>query len=144
MESQQDIVDLTISDDDNCLFPTEPGEMVRSLLEMGGMVDNKEISKQNHVKKEEHDTLSICGLKDSEILTDREEEKEEEESKISTDGEEEKEEESKKIIFKRIWPNLQKKTQEKPCSNMLHLMFTHAAIKLSIQGKWKCSVWDSR
>ena len=33
MESQQDIVDLTINDDD-CLFPTELSETVNSLLEM--------------------------------------------------------------------------------------------------------------
>ena len=31
MESQQDIVDLTINDDDDCLFPTELSEMVNSL-----------------------------------------------------------------------------------------------------------------
>ena len=35
MESQQDIVDLTINDD--CLFPTELGEMASSLLEIDGM-----------------------------------------------------------------------------------------------------------
>ena len=38
--------------------------------------------------------MSICGSEDSEIATDKEEEKEEE---------------SKKIIFKRIWPNFGKK-----------------------------------
>ena len=38
MESQQDIVDLTINDDDDdCLFPTELGETVSSLLEIDGM-----------------------------------------------------------------------------------------------------------
>ena len=37
MESQQDIVDLTINDDDDCLFPTELSEMVNSLLKMDGM-----------------------------------------------------------------------------------------------------------
>ena len=36
MESQQDIVDLTINDDDDCLFPTELSEMVNSLLKMDG------------------------------------------------------------------------------------------------------------
>ena len=36
MESQQDIVDLTINDDDDCLFPTEPSEMMKSLLKMDG------------------------------------------------------------------------------------------------------------
>ena len=88
------------------------------------MEGNKETAKQNH----EDDTLSIYGSEDGEIATDKEEEKEEE---------------SKKIIFKRIWPNF-RKSQEKQHSNLLHSMFTHAAIKLSIQGKWKCSVWDSK
>ena len=45
MESQQDIVDLTINDDDDCLFPTELSEMVNSL---DGMEGNKETAKQNH------------------------------------------------------------------------------------------------
>ena len=93
MESQQDIVDLTINDDDDCLFPTELGETVNSLLKMDGTEGNKETAKQNH----EDDTLSIYGSEDSEIATDEEKEKEEE---------------SKKIIFKRIWPNFGK-SQEK-------------------------------
>ena len=42
MELQQDIVDLTINNDDDCLFPTELGEI------MG----NKENAKQNDVKQE--------------------------------------------------------------------------------------------
>ena len=91
---------------------------------MDGVEGNKETAKQNH----EDDTLSIYGSEDGEIATDKEEEKEEE---------------SKKIIFKRIWSNLEK-SQEKQRSNPLHSMFTHAAIKLSIQGKWKGSVWDSK
>ena len=91
---------------------------------MDGMEGNKETAKQNH----EEDTLSIYGSEDSEIATDKEEETEEE---------------SKKIIFKRIWPNFGK-SQEKQCSNPLHSMFTHVPIKLSIQGKWKHSVWDSK
>ena len=41
MESQQDIVDLTINDDDDCLLPTELNEMVNS-LKMDGMEGNKE------------------------------------------------------------------------------------------------------
>ena len=89
MESQQDIVDLTINDDDDCLLPTEPSEMANPLLKMDGTEENKETAKQNH----EDDTLSIYGSEDSEIVTDGEEEKEE----------------SKKIIFKRIWPNFRKK-----------------------------------
>ena len=92
MESQQDIVDLTINNDDDCLFPTEPSEMVNS-LKMDGMEGNKETAKQNH----EDATLSIYGLEDGEIVTDEEEEEEEE---------------SKKIIFKIIWPNFRKKPRK--------------------------------
>ena len=79
MESQQD---LTINNDDDCLFPIEPSETANSLLKMDGMEGNKESAKQNH----EDDTLSIYGSEDGEIVMDEEEEKEE----------------SKKIIFKRI------------------------------------------
>ena len=93
MESQQGIVDLTINDDDDCFFPTEPSEMANSLLKMDVMEWNKETARQNH----EDDTLSIYGSKDSEIVTDEEEEKEEE---------------SKKIIFKRIWPDFRKKPRK--------------------------------
>ena len=92
MESQQDIVDLTINDDDDCLFPTELSEMANS-LKMDGMGGNKETAKQNH----EDDTLSVYGSEDGEIATDKEEEKEKE---------------SKKIIFKRIWPNFGKKAKK--------------------------------
>ena len=99
MESQQDIVDLTINNDDDCLFPTELSETVNSLLKMDGMEGNKETAKQNH----EDDTLSIYGSEDSEIATDKEEEKEEE---------------SKKIIFKRIWPNFRKKPRKAMCKNI--------------------------
>ena len=77
MESQQDIVDLTINDNDDCLFPTELSEMVNSLLKMDGMEGNKETAKQNH----EDDTLSVYGSEDSEIVTDKEEEEEEESEK---------------------------------------------------------------
>ena len=97
MELQQDIVDLTINNDDDCLFPPELGETASSFLELDEMVKNKETTYQNDVKQEEDDTLSIYGLEDGEI---------------STDGEEEKEEESKKIIFKRIWPNFRKKPRK--------------------------------
>ena len=90
MESQQDIVDLTINDDDDCLFPTELSEMVNSL---DGTEGNKETAKINH----EDDTLSVYGSEDSEIATDKEDEKEEE---------------GKKIIFKRIWPNFGKKPRK--------------------------------
>ena len=43
MESQQDIVDLTINDDDACLFPTEPSEIANSLLKMAGMEGIKKL-----------------------------------------------------------------------------------------------------
>ena len=52
MESQQDIVDITINDDDDCLFPTEPGEMAGPLLELDEMIGNKETAKQNDIKQE--------------------------------------------------------------------------------------------
>ena len=108
-ESQQDIVDLTINDDDDCLFPTEPSEMANS-LKMDGMEANKETAKQNH----EDDTLSVYGSEDGEITAKQNHEDDtlsvygSEDGEIATDKEEEKEEESKKIIFKRIWPNFGK------------------------------------
>ena len=97
MESQQDIVDLTINDDDDCLFPTELSEMVNS-LKMDGMEGNKETAKQNH----EDDTLSVYGSEDSEITAKQNHEDNtlsvygSEDGEIVTDEEEEKEEESKK------------------------------------------------
>ena len=49
MESQ-DIIYLTINDDDDSLFPSELGETVGS-SELGEMVGNKETAKQNDVKQ---------------------------------------------------------------------------------------------
>ena len=122
MESQQDIVDLTINDADDCFFLTEPNEMANS-LKMNRMEGNKETAKQNHEhvsvcesedcesvygsedgeitarQNQEDDTLSCYGSEDGEIVT-------------VTDKEEEKEEESKKIIFKRIWSNFGKKAKK--------------------------------
>ena len=46
---------------------------------MNGMEGNKETAKQNH----EDDTLSVYGSEDGEIVTDKEEEKEEESKKIN-------------------------------------------------------------
>ena len=112
MESQQDIVDLTINDDD-CFFLTEPSEMANS-LKMNGMEGNKETAKQNH----EDDTLSVYGSEDSEITAKQNHEDDtlsvygSEDGEIATDKEEEKEEESKKIIFKRIWSNFRKKPRK--------------------------------
>ena len=124
MESQQDIVDLTINDDDDCLFPTEPSEMVNS-LKMDGMEGNKETAKQNH----EDDTLSVYGSEDCEITAKQNHEDDTLSVYGSEDGEIATDEEN---------------SQEKQHSNPLHSMFTHAAIKLSIQGKWKGSVSDSK
>ena len=50
MESQQDTIDLTINDDDDCLFSHQLGKMVHLLLELDEMVGNKETAKQNDVK----------------------------------------------------------------------------------------------
>ena len=99
MELQQDTIDLTINDDDDCLFPPELSEMAGSLLELDEMVGNKKLlskmmSSNNCLEKM---TLSIYGSEDGEITTDREEEREEN---------------GKKVIFKRIWPNLGKKAKK--------------------------------
>ena len=140
MESQQDIVDLTINDDDDCFFFTEPSEMANS-LKMNGMEGNKETAKQNHEdvsvcgsgdggsvygsedgeitakQNQEDDTLSVYGSEDGEITAKQNQEDDtlsgygSEDGEIATDKEE-KEEESKKIIFKRIWSNFRKKTKK--------------------------------
>ena len=99
MESQQDIVDLTINDDDDCFFLTELSEMANSLI-MNGMEGNKETAKQNH----EDDTLSVYGSEDSEITAKQNHEDDtlsvygSEDGEIVTDKEEEKEEESKNLV----------------------------------------------
>ena len=140
MESQQDIVDLTINDDDDCFFLTELSETANS-LKMNGMEGNKETAKQNHEdvsvcgsedgesvygsedgeitakQNQEDDTLSVYGSEDSEITAKLNQEDDtlsvygSEDGKIVTDKEEEKEE-SKKIIFKRIWSNFGKKPRK--------------------------------
>ena len=122
MESQQDIVDLTINDDDDCFFLTELSEMA-NLLKMNGMEGNKETANQNH----EDDTLSVYGSEDGESvygsedgeITAKQNHEDDtlsvygsEDDEIATDKEEEKEEESKKIIFKRIWSNFGKKPRK--------------------------------
>ena len=140
MESQQDIVDLTINDDDDCFFLTEPSEMANS-LKMNGMEGNKETAKQNHEdvsvcgsedgesvygsedgeitakQNQEDDTLSVYGSEDGEITAKQNQEDDTlsvygSEDGEMTDKEEEKEEESKKIIFKRIWSNFGKKPRK--------------------------------
>ena len=119
MESQQDIVDLTINNDDDCFFLTEPAnktakknhERVNACKsEEGesvyGLEDGKITAKQNQEDdilsvygsygSEDGDTLSCYGSEDGEIVS----------------KEDEKEEDSKKIIFKRIWPNIRKKPRK--------------------------------
>ena len=54
MESQQDIVDLTINDDDDCFFFIEPSETAENSLKMNEMEGNKETAKQNH------EDVSVC------------------------------------------------------------------------------------
>ena len=125
MESQQDIVDLTINDDNDCLFPTEPSEMANSLLKkMDQTEGNKETAKQNH----EDNTLIIYGSEDGEIGTDKEEEKEEE---------------SKKIIFKRIWPNFRKKPRKAVFQSAAFYVYS-CSHKTIYPGQMETSVWDSR
>ena len=120
MESQQDIVDLTINDDDDCFFLTEPSEMANS-LKMNGMEGNKETAKQNHEDVSvcgSEDGESVYGSEDGEITAKQNQEDDtlsvygSEDGEIVTDKEKEKEEESKKIIFKRIWSNFGKKPRK--------------------------------
>ena len=60
MESQQDIVDLTINNDDDCFFLTEPSEMAANSLKMNGMEGNK--------KLQNHEDVSVCGSEDGESV----------------------------------------------------------------------------
>ena len=107
MESQQDIVDLTINNDDDCFFLTEPPNKMATAKKnhesvnvcksedsesVYGSKDSEKTAKQN----QEDDTLNCYGSEDGEIVS----------------KEEEKEEDSKKIIFKRIWPNIGKKPRK--------------------------------
>ena len=62
MESQQDIVDLTINDDDDCFFFTEPSKMAANSLKMNGMEGNKKTAKQNH------EDVSVYGSEDGESV----------------------------------------------------------------------------
>ena len=120
MESQQDIVDLTINNDDDCFFLTEPSETANS-LKMNEMEGNKETAKQNHEDVSvcgSEDGESVYGSEDGEITAKQNQEDDtlnvygSEDSEIATDKEEEKEEESMKIIFKRIWSNFGKKAKK--------------------------------
>ena len=128
MESQQDIVDLTINDDDDCFFLTEPPNKMATAKKnhesvnacksedgesVYGSEDGKITAKQN----QEDDILSVYGSEDGEITAKQNQE----DDTLSCYGsedceivskEEEKEEDSKKIIFKRIWPNIRKKPRK--------------------------------
>ena len=153
MESQQDIVDLSINDDDDCLFPTELSEMANS-LKMNGMEGNKETVKQNH----EDDTLSVHGSEDGESvygsedgeITDKQNHEDDtlsvygsEDGEIATDKEEEKEEESKKIIFKRIWSNFGKKPIKAVFQSAAFDVYS-CSHKTIHPGQMEKSVWDSK
>ena len=128
MESQQDIVDLTINDDDDCFFLTELANKMATAKKnhesvnacksedgesVYGLEDGKITAKQN----QEDDILSVYGSEDGEITAKQNQEDDTLSCYGSEDGEiaskeEEKEEDSKKIIFKRIWPNIRKKPRK--------------------------------
>ena len=128
MESQQDIVDLTINDDDDCFFLTEPANKTATAKKnhesvnacksedgesVYGSEDGEITAKQN----QEDDILSVYGSEDGEITAKQNQEDDTLSCYGSEDGEivskeEEKEEDSKKIIFKRIWPNIRKKPRK--------------------------------
>ena len=128
MESQQDIVDLTINDDDDCFFLNEPPNKTATAKKnhesvnackseddesVYGSEDGKITAKQN----QEDDILSVYGSEDGEITAKQNQE----DDTLSCYGsedveivskEEEKEEDSKKVIFKRIWSNIGKKPRK--------------------------------
>ena len=128
MESQQDIVDLTINNDEDCFFLTEPLNKMATAKKnhesvnacksedgesVYGLEDGEITAKQN----QEDDILSVYGLEDGEITAKQNQEDDTLSCYGSEDGEiaskeEEKEEDSKKIIFKRIWPNIRKKPRK--------------------------------
>ena len=128
MESQQDIVDLTINDNDDCFLLTEPPNKMATAKKnhesvnacksedgesVYGLEDGEITAKQN----QEDDILSVYGSEDGEITAKQNQEDDTLSCYGSEDGEiaskeEEKEEDSKKIIFKRIWPNIGKKPRK--------------------------------
>ena len=126
MESQQDIVDLTINDDDDCFFLIEPAnktakknhESVNACKsEDGESVYGSEDGEITAKQNQEDDILSVYGSEDGEITAKQNQEDDTLSCYGSEDGEivskeEEKEEDSKKIIFKRIWPNIGKKPRK--------------------------------
>ena len=148
MESQEDIVDLTINDADDCFFLTEPPNEAANSLKMKGMEGNKETAKQNHEhvsvcesedgesvygsedgeitakQNQEDDTLSVYGSEDGEITAKQNQQDDtlscygSEDGEIVTDKEEEKEEESKKIIWSNIGKKPRKATPQSAAFNV--------------------------
>ena len=128
MESQQDIVDLTINDDDDCFFLTElPNKTATAKKnhesvnacksEDGESVYGSEDGEITAKQNQEDDILSVYGSEDGKITAKQNQEDDTLSCYGSEDGEivskeEEKEEDSKKIIFKRIWPNIGKKPRK--------------------------------
>ena len=127
MESQQDIVDLTINDDEDCFFLTEPPNKTATAKKnhesvnacksedgesVYGSEDGEKTAKQN----QEDDILSIYGSEDGEITAKQNQEDDTLSCYGSEDGEiaskEEEKEDSKKIILKRIWANIGKKPRK--------------------------------
>ena len=129
MESQQDIVDLTINDDDDCFFLTEPPNKMATAKKnhesvnacksedgesVYGSEDGEITAKQN----QEDVILSVYGSEDGEITAKQNQEDDtlscygSEDGEIASKEEEKEEEDSKKIIFKRIWSNIRKKPRK--------------------------------
>ena len=129
MESQQDIVDLTINNDDDCFFVTEllnkmatakkNHESVNACKsEDGESVYGSEDGKISAKQNQEDDIFSVYGSEDSEITAKQNQEDDtlscygSEDGEIVSKEEEKEEEDSKKIIFKRIWSNIRKKPRK--------------------------------
>ena len=143
MESQQDIVDLTINDGEDCFFLTGPPETAPP-ESVYGSEDGEITAKQN----QEDDTLSIYGSEDGEITAKQNQEDDTLSCYGSEDGEivskeEEKEEDSKKIIFKRIWPNFGKKPRKATSQSAAFDVYS-CSHKTIYPGRMEGSVWDSK
>ena len=100
------------------------------------------------MQNQEDDTFSVYGSEDGEIAAMQNQEDDTlsiygSDGEIVTDKEEEKEEESKKIIFKKIWSNFRKKPRKAMPQSAAFDVYS-CSHKLSIQGKWKSSVLDSK
>ena len=132
MESQQDIVDLTINDGEDCFFLTGPPE-TGPPESVYGSEDSEITAKQN----QEDDTLSIYGSsEDGETTAKQNQEDDTLSCYGSEDGEivSKEEEDSKKIIFKRIWANFGKKPRKPTSPSAAFDVYScsHKTIYLSI------------